>query len=212
MVLTFTRFDLASLWAQRARLLSPVLFVVAVTLLLPLPELAALAAFAVTTLFAATPFIADERSQLDTLYATLPITRRTVVLGRYLLLLLGFVAVDLLGTGLAALGTLVRGDAVSTATLAEVQPVAFLATSVALGVQLPLFFALGYARARPMTFVPAVVLLGPLYLAYRLGWLDNLALPDLSSPLVMSTAAVGGLAVLALSAAASARLYARREL
>lgn len=96
-------------------------------------------------------FSVDERAGLDLLYGLLPIRRRTVVIGRYTTILFTVVISAAVGTVAAcAIATLkqlpVQGISVSTCYLVS-------AMLILQAIQMPLFFMLGYAKARIMNTV-----------------------------------------------------------
>ena len=161
-------------------------------------------------------FSNDERGRLDTLYAALGITRSRTVVGRYatcLLLMAGLAAVALtLCLGLAA----ILGIALDLAMLGQLALGGIALAGLVMCVQLPVFFAVGFTRARPVTFVAlalvvaavvAPTMLSPDLTAAALEWFAG------ASTALLSLAALLVLAVaLPVSALVSARLYTRRDL
>jgi len=113
------------------------------------------------TLFMSYPFAIGEKSNLDELYAVLSVNRKTVVLGRYLFTLLinccTFVIFYLLAaaglfiTGLIGYETETGGILLTAAIIA---PLAVLIEAV----QLPVFFKLGYSKAKFFSLVPFAVI------------------------------------------------------
>src|SRR5690606_8383979 len=83
MSFAFTRFDLMS-WFPRRQTLLPLAFIAVVGILFPVPGIAVAASALVTSLMLTAPFLGDERDRLDTLYGVLPISRRAIVVGRAL--------------------------------------------------------------------------------------------------------------------------------
>lgn len=159
------------------------------------------------------PFSLDERSRLDTLFATLPLGRRAVVLGRYATML----TVALM---LAALGLLVSlaaapafGETLAATTLAMLATGGFAAFCLFTALELPFFFALGFSRARPFAFAAPLVGIGAVILVFGGGTdLLTTALDRLASWPLLAGAAVVGVVLLGASAALSTRLYGRRDL
>lgn len=215
MIATFTLFDGLNFASPLRRVLPPLLVVLVAAVVPPWPAVGIGAAALVMTLLAPNHFATDERGRLDTLYATLPISRRTVVLGRYAALVLLHLVVAAAATALAVLVSLLRGQEVSADVLVPVNLGSSAFYLLALAVQLPFFFALGYTRARPLAYLPAVVLTAGAWLAGRTGVLDGLDLGGLTAvdPTVLTGAAlVVSLVALALSAALSSARYSRRNL
>ncbi len=108
------------------------------------------------TLYVSYPFAVGEKNGIDSLYATLSLTRRTVVFGRYLFALI----VDLC----AGLVSLLISFIILTAMQKEfnlqesliVALVVFIIFSILQAFQLPLYFKLGYAKAKFAAYLPFV--------------------------------------------------------
>jgi hypothetical protein len=82
-------------------------------------------------------------------------------------------------------------------------------------VEFPIVFALGYSRARWVTFTPILLVCVAVVVGRSLGL--NLAelvdlLQQVPSAVIVVTVALAGLGLLALSALLSVRLYRRRDL
>jgi hypothetical protein len=115
------------------------------------------------TLLISYPFIAQEKSNLDALYTILSITRKTVVLGRYFSILLlnlcclafSFVFAKLGVLGAKAAGIFQTGGRGSLAPFLALSALFILIQAV----QLPIYFKLGYAKAKFMSIVPYAVLI-----------------------------------------------------
>lgn len=161
-------------------------------------------------------FAADERSDLDTLYAVLGVPRRAVVAGRYLTVALLGVVLTLLGLAITAIAAAVLRVPMELPIVGGMTVIAVAAVCLVFACQLPVFFAVGYATARPFAFViPMVVFVGGILSAGLVpdaGRLALGALQYLSTPLVGVLAVVVGAGLLFASAELSQRLYARRDL
>jgi len=215
MIGTFARFDIVNFVDPVRRVLPAILLVIAVAVATPMPALAIGAAAIVMSLLAGNPFAADERGRLDTLYSTLPLGRRTVVVGRYLALVALYFGVALAATLAAIVTTALAHQPVDLAVLGAVNVGAFLVFAVAIAVQLPFFFSVGYTRARPMMFIPSAVLVAGTALAAQTGVLDHVDLVQVvSQNLAILWVAAPTIAVAALVASAgiSAVRYRRRAL
>lgn len=212
---TFTRFDIINFLTPARRVVPAALLVLVAPAAAPWPAFGIGAAAIVMSLLAGNPFGTDELGRLDTLYATLPITRRAVVLGRYTALVLIYLAAALAATLAAMITTLAGHQAVDFVAIGAVDVAAFLVFALALAVQLPFFFSLGFTRARPMMFIPAAVLVAGAALASQTGLVVPSDLIDAASTniAVLSVAAAAiGVAALLVSAAISAALYRHRDL
>jgi ABC-type transport system involved in multi-copper enzyme maturation permease subunit len=213
-IATFARFDTLNFTSPLRKVLPPLLVVLVASLVLPWPAAGIASAAVVMTLLAPNHFAGDERGRLDTLYSTLPITRRTVVLGRYTSLITLYLAVAALATLVAVAITALRGDDIAVDVLIAVNLGSFAFFCLALAVQLPFFFALGYTRARPLVYLPVVVVAGGSWLVGQTGLLDgvDLTVAPSNPPLLGAAVLVIALALLTLSAAVSSARYARRDL
>ncbi|MBA3021988.1 ABC-2 transporter permease [Propionicimonas sp.] len=167
--------------------------------------------------FVTYPFLTDERGHHDLLYATLPIRRQTVVLGRHLFFLAiqlasGVLALALLAATAAATGRPLEPRLATLATMASLT-----AGSVLLAIQLPLLFWLGFAKSRWIALLPMLVFLTPVALMQlpggrvRFDTFDPTALPP--SLLLAAGGVLLSVSVVAwvISALVSVRVYAGRR-
>ncbi|MEP6481595.1 MAG: ABC-2 transporter permease [Rhodoglobus sp.] len=215
MIGTFARFDIVNFATPVRRVAPALLLVLATAVATPWPMFAIGTAAIVMSLLAANPFSADELGHLDTLYSTLPITRRNVVIGRYLALVLVYLATALLASIAAIIITLAGRHDIDILALAAINVAAFLVFAVSVAVQLPFFFSVGATRARPMIFIPAVVFGGGAALASQTGLLSRIDFATvISANLGILWVAVPVVAVAALagSIAISSVRYGRRAL
>lgn len=109
------------------------------------------------------PFMVSDRSDLETLYAVLPLTRRSLLLGHYVWAVTVFVVTAGLGTPAALL--LARGQHISFTwpQLVLVVTLSWAAFALAVSIQFPLFVRFGFTRAGllattlPISIVAVVV-------------------------------------------------------
>lgn len=102
------------------------------------------------------PFAVGEKNDIDALYNTLSIKRSTVVLGRYLFALVVDICSGVFTYCLSyVLMTMLHKDFKAWETLL-ITFVMFLVYSVLQAVQLPIFFKLGYTRAKFFAYLPFV--------------------------------------------------------
>ncbi|MDR3270831.1 MAG: ABC-2 transporter permease [Peptococcaceae bacterium] len=140
--------------------------------------------FMLGTLFISYPFAIGEKSNMDALYTTLSVHRRTVVLGRYLFTFLlnicaivfsfVFATFGVFGARLANVFQNGSGDSftiilVLSALLVLIQTI-----------QLPIFFKLGYTKAKFMSVLPFAIFMG-CYSAFMRMTKDSGALVELSA-------------------------------
>jgi hypothetical protein len=114
------------------------------------------------TMFVGYPFAVGEKSNMDALYATLSVDRKTVVLGRYLFTLaLNFLAV-LSSFVLASVSLLAarRFDfALETADALWAVIALAIVFAVVQSVQLPIFFKVSYSKAKFLSVVPYLAIM-----------------------------------------------------
>jgi hypothetical protein len=121
-----------------------------------LPALALLLA----PLVAAQPFMVADKADLRTLYAVLPLSRRTVLLGHYAWALMSFFAIVITGTALAALLAQAQGMAFDGHSLATLLTLSWALFAVNISIQLPLLIRFGYTRISVLaTTVPLALVM-----------------------------------------------------
>lgn len=213
MITAFTRFDLMS-WFPRTQTLLTLLFVAVIGVLLPVPGMAVMAAALVTSMMVSAPFLGDERGRLDTLYGVLPISRGTVVIGRTLSVVTYYLAAAVLATAVTVVVALVRGERVPAELLLIAHAVALAVVGLAMALQLPVLFRVGYSRGRLVAYAPAFVAAGLAWLAQATGTLGSVedALAGAPFALIAGIAVLLGLAGIVVGTALSVRLYRLREL
>ena len=118
----------------------------------------------IATIFVSYPFAVGEKSNLDALYASLSIKRRSVVQGRYVFIVLLNLCTILFSSMLAtaglfigrATGLLPDGTDSGNMELVLIMAGLFLVTQT---IQLPIFFKLGYAKAKVLSILPFAALM-----------------------------------------------------
>lgn len=213
MIAAFTRFDLMS-WFPRTQTLLTLFFVAVIGVLLPIPGMAIVTAALVTSLMLSAPFLGDERGRLDTLYGVLPISRRTVVVGRALSLIAYYVTAAALATAVSVVMAIVRGEQIPTELLLIAHACAAAIVGLAMALQLPVFFRIGYSRGRFMSYAPAIVIAGGAWLLQATGAHTPLlgAMAGVPVALIAGLGIVLGLVGAVVAISLSARLYRTREL
>lgn len=213
MIATFAQFDLSSSFPRTQTLLT-LLFVVVIGIVLPVPGMAIVAAALVTSLMLSAPFLGDERGRLDTLYGILPISRSTVMFGRALSIVVYYVAAASLATVITVMMAVVRGNDIPSEMMLIAHACAMAVFGLAMALQLPVFFRVGYSRGRFMSYTPVLVVAGGAWLPQA----TDLHLPLLETmegvplPLIVCLGCGLGLAGVLVGAAASAVFYRTREL
>jgi hypothetical protein len=100
----------------------------------------------VTSTVAVYPFIIGEKAGLETLYALLPVPRRTVLLGHYAWAMASFVATVVVGTAITLVFAAFEGVALSGHALYTMITLAWGLFAVNISIQLPVLIRWGYTR------------------------------------------------------------------
>jgi len=108
-------------------------------------------------MYSSYPFAVGEKNDIDQLYFTLPMSKRNIVLGRY-----GFViALDILSGIVACLFLFVLQTILQRAfSLQETlltTLVLFVVYTFFQAIQLPIYFKLGYAKAKFLAYMPIAI-------------------------------------------------------
>lgn len=131
----------------------------------------------VTSTVAVYPFIVGEKEHLETLYAVLPVPRRTVLLGHYAWAMVSFVGTVVLGTALTVILAAVEGKPLSGHTLVTMITLAWGLFAVNISIQLPVLIRWGYTRVglwsttAPLALVMSLVLKSHMGVASLENWL-----------------------------------------
>lgn len=160
-------------------------------------------------------FSISENAHLESLYATLPISRRQVVIARYAVVLGIVVGLGLAGVVFDAVAAVIRHQ-----NWSPVSSLAFLAASIAVAglvvaVQFPFFFALGYLRARFVTWLAIALVIAAvalLMMPVSPGSTGIIATIGQIGPFWPLAGLLIALATLTGSAELSIRLYRRKDL
>jgi len=165
-------------------------------------------------IFTSYPFSTDERARLDTLYSVLPVKRQTVVMGRYLTICAVTLSLAVLSIVLLFGISITLRQSLDLRILLQLLLCAIAISSLFVAIQAPLYFSLGFTKARPLTLgILAAVVGVPLIMLSLAGanLVDLIGRLLLSIPATTTMAAIG-LVLLAGSAWLSMLLYQRREL
>lgn len=128
-------------------------------------------------------FSIEEKNNLGRLYGTLAVSLKDIVLGRYLFVLLTYLAAVMLvllcSTGIA----LYQGNTLfGPYTLLGIG-ISFLAFALIVGFQLPIFFRLGYVKAKFWSLVPFILVMLVAIIPSLTNNLSNIAAFAQSHPL-----------------------------
>jgi len=174
---------------------------------------------AFAALYVSYPFAIGEKSNIDVLYTTLSIKRKTVVLGRYLFALTLDIAVGLF-TFIFSLGVLavIQKDFGAIESLLTIL-ILFIVFSVIQAVQLPIYFKLGYTKAKFLGYLPFIAL--PLVIVFFFNAFDGVfSLKQIEGAFewfaanILTSALIGGviwLGIMAISYKISLAFYEKRD-
>jgi ABC-2 family transporter protein len=113
----------------------------------------------VTSQIAAYPFLVADKAGLETLYAVLPLPRRSVLYGHYAWATASFLGTAAVGTALAVVLARVEAVPFGEHTLVTVLAVSWALFAVNVAIQFPLFIRFGYSRISVLgTTVPLAVI------------------------------------------------------
>lgn len=110
-----------------------------------------------STIYASYPFAVGDRDGIDTLYATLPLKKNNVVAGRYIFALCLNVFVGAIALAVFAILMAILGKGVDWGETIITILICFALFSVLEAVQLPIYFKLGYAKAKFLAYLPLAV-------------------------------------------------------
>ena len=112
----------------------------------------------VTSQIAAYPFLVADKAGLETLYAVLPLPRRSVLYGHYAWATASFLGTAAVGTALAVVLARVEAVPFGEHTLVTVLAVSWALFAINVAIQFPLFIRFGYSRISVVgTTVPLAV-------------------------------------------------------
>jgi hypothetical protein len=113
----------------------------------------------VTSQIAAYPFLVADKAGLETLYAVLPLPRRSVLYGHYAWAITSFLVTAAVGAALALVFAQAKDMPLSGHTLVTVLTVSWALFAANIAIQFPLFIRFGYTRVSLLgTTVPLAVI------------------------------------------------------
>lgn len=157
---SFVRLDFLTIKTYLT--LKNIFFFILAPLIVAFTVKSASAAVGMLMMYAATQigytFAIGENNSLDALYATLSITRKTAVLGRYLFALFFYLCTALFAWAFSVIITAVLGKPIVIGETLLVVGVIFVVLSVVQAIQLPVLFKFGYAKAKIFYDLPFIIL------------------------------------------------------
>lgn len=149
------------------------------------------------------PFIISERAHLDTLYAILPLTRRSLLLGRYAWALAPFVATVCVGIPVSLLFARLENVPFGGYALMDVVAVSWALFALNISIQFPVFVWFGYTRAGMLGTTVPIIMVAFFLAALRVSG-------HIKPGPVWLTPAAGGVVLFCASAALAMALDPRR--
>ena len=117
-----------------------------------------------TSQIAPYPFNVSDKAGLETLYAVLPLSRRSVLYGHYAWATACFLATAAVGTALALLLAQVQAIPLSGHTLMTMLTLSWALFAVNVAIQFPLLIRFGYTRVSVLgTTLPLAVIVGAVF-------------------------------------------------
>lgn len=190
--LAVTRLDLLCVRPYGRQMLLLLTFAAGLGFAMEDPSIVVSMSAVFTVLVASYPWVVAEANDLETLYAVLPLRRSALVLGRYLFSAALFLGATVVATGLALAVAGVRGDLPTPSDLALLGAASFAVYALLVGVQYPMYMALGYLKARLVATLPFLVLVAGIVFALPHVDTERLPSPAVVVPLLL---AVGTMAL-----------------
>ena len=218
---SFVRLDFYTLKPYKMSLL--VLLALAITMTIGFQSLTTLCFYLMMCLIMIMvyPFSIGEANRLDTLYATLSLKRRNIVVGRYVFALcmeiLAVVLVLILSWGFSIFTTM---EFIFPEILFYLCIASFLFSTI-VSVQYPIYFKLGYNKAKFIAYVPLLLIFFGFILLpnmlrnsgiTQMGFDDFLKLLMTYKLAAYAVPVAVGHLLLGLSCTLSCRLYERRDI
>ena len=172
------------------------------------------------TLFISYPFAIGEKNNIDALYITLSLDRKTVVAGRYLFSLAFNIGAILFSVFFAIIGILVTRAVGLDMGKSDILLAGVLLAAVFIviqSIQLPFFFKMGYTKAKFFSIVPFVALMAG-YVVFMTASKENgivsrieRILEGLTNGVLVGLAVVAVLLICYVSYRLSLSFYMKRE-
>jgi len=159
-----------------------------------------------TSMLVSYPFSIGDKYDLATLYGVLPVGRSQIVLGRYVFALALFPVLVAGGLLLTVAAAPILDATITGTDLAMLAAVSLLLFSLVVALQFPIYFWLGYTKARLVAMLPFVVLVAVIVALGSV--LDGVTAP--AAGVVAAGCVLGSAALLTVSVLVSRRLDARR--
>jgi len=104
-------------------------------------------------------FAIQEKNNLDRLYGSVSVGLKDIVLGRYAFMFLNFITSFLAVIVMYSVFALFQNRALELGDILLGFSLSFLAFSIITGIQMPLFFKMGYTKAKIWSLVPFIAVM-----------------------------------------------------
>ena len=170
-------------------------------------------------IFSSYPFSVGEKSALDTLYSTLPVSKKQMVAGRYMFSISLTLTALALSCILSFIMMKVLGKEFDLALTLVSALVCFLLFSLIEGIQMPIYYKFGYTKAKFLTYIPlmafpaATIIVSTLVGKNKLMPLVTDAMAWIEANMILTAilSVVLWAGIMLLSGTLSYRLYRKRE-
>jgi len=156
-----------------------------------------------------TSFAYDQQARWEWFAQTLPVSRREIVAGKYVLSIVSVAAGTIIGIGLASVVSLLKGEPADPRDISLTGGFIIAASLFFLSVMIPLIFKFGVEKSRFMIWAVAGA-------AALIAVLMKLPVPDwlvkASPGAILGAALIGAMAAMAVSFFASKAIYESRDL
>jgi hypothetical protein len=108
--------------------------------------------------FVSYPFSIGEKNSLEKLYGTFSLKRRDIVAGRYIFSLFSAAASLVLAVTTVYISSLFLKKNIEIKSLLFVISFGFLMFSLIISLQIPMYFKMGFTKAKVLTFLPLMII------------------------------------------------------
>ncbi len=104
-------------------------------------------------------FVIQEKNNLDLLYGSVSVSRKDIVLGRYVYIFLTYLISFIMITVVALGFMLYNGETLSAYNIAVAFSSSVFVFSAITGTQIPIYFKMGYTKAKMLALIPFIAII-----------------------------------------------------
>lgn len=131
------------------------------------------------TIYISYPFAVGDQNGIDALYVSLGLKRNHIVSGRYLWSILVDLIAVILATSVSLLLFKVMNAAISLPEVLSISVIMFFLFSLIQATQMPLYFKMGYMKAKTLSYLPFLLIGALTLLGFSL--FNNASIPFITS-------------------------------